>query len=220
MDGDCCTTTCEGGFCEPLVWCKPSFETCQDDNECCSGRCRTDALGFQICAPVGGCEPSGPTSTPKGVTNRWGELCADGCDCCSGLCDLAPGGKLRCQKDGNPKFGEPDYMCQADGELCNGDDECCSMTCDVPRQPDGFGDFPKRCLRDPMVPACLPDGDDCSDSADCCGGFCVPYSGGTCGFRCASGCVPAYDPCTQETDCCASLTCQPDGVGGAWCVPG
>jgi len=220
---------CDAGYCQALQYCRPTFEDCEFDFECCSGKCKENLLGQKTCEPIGGCKTSGPTLTSQGAINTWGDLCsagAEGCDCCSGVCSADPDGVLRCEKVGNPECGEEGFVCQPDGELCDTDCQCCSGTCDEARPPDQFGPFPKRCIGEGEGGGsgsgepgeCAPLDAPCSDPADCCSELCVPdNTDGECGFRCADECVPVSGACTTSADCCGEIECLPDGLGGLYC---
>jgi hypothetical protein len=71
---------------------------------------------------------------------------------------------------------------------------------------------------------CVPKGQACASSADCCGGVpCVPnpVAGATPRFVCFSNlCVSACGPCTTTADCCRGSSCiLPAGGTQGMCGP-
>ena len=212
-DRECATRACApsvvGGpsVCQALGGCRPAGDgssgssLCEADWQCCgyaelsSGA--TQCLDGADVAPgaacvehsVAGLRVCALQTTDKEVgeickfaedMNRNGELepetelfdlhnccCADGVDCCV----PSSAGVYRC-RGGAYTPGS----CKAQGAPCQISDECCSNIC-VPRAEGGGFVCSDRCV---------PDGLQCSRSADCCGFSCV-------GGRCRGGPKPEGD---------------------------
>jgi hypothetical protein len=70
--------------------------------------------------------------------------------------------------------------------------------------------------------ACLDDGVDCTDNADCCGGFCYE-SGFQMGATCQSSCIASFQDgqCDDDGDCCNDGVCEEvQGGFATQCVDG
>lgn len=247
--GNCCGLVCSTGYCAALNWCLPTFEPCETDIECCSGKCERDVSGFKRCLPIGGCRTSGPVLTTKGPLNQFGEICRGNHDCCSSSCQTDTEGVARCKKRGDPTSSATNPVCLPEGELCETDQECCAAAdggaprCDRPPAPPGETAYPKRCLTGGT--ACRPNGAQCADPTQCCGGTCQLHPDLI--FRCGvpppppdggprlpdggappdaglqldggSNCTGYGLGCTTSRDCCQGqgLQCVPDGSGGLVC---
>jgi hypothetical protein len=81
-----------------------------------------------------------------------------------------------------------------------------------------------RCWGEGTDQTCLPDGQACHFSDECCNGLCLPD--GTGGLKCGSTCVPLKAACTSDADCCdgvckagqcapSQTVCEPLGVNCA-----
>jgi hypothetical protein len=183
--------------------------------------------------------------TSQGPPNLYGEICGAGCDCCSNTCEADASGVKRCKKLGDPTCGSSGQVKLENGEICETDCQCKSNLCAEPRPPDSGGQFPKRCLDEPVSSTeCKGEGEGCVDPGQCCDGLCLPdQSSGACGFNCGGGgtagtgggggtsgaggssgsggtpsCVPLSGACTTSSDCCSGLDCFPDGNGGLYCA--
>ena len=67
----------------------------------------------------------------------------------------------------------------------------------------------RRCFGEGVPDECIPDGDPCSFSEECCNGYCVPNEDGD--LVCGDECVPVNEDCRSDMDCCDDLICI-DGV--------
>jgi hypothetical protein len=223
---------CTGGYCSTVLYCRPTFEACDNDGECCTFRCDRTGTGPQRCLPIGGCRTSGYHQTTRGgdISNEWGELCTRNEECCSDRCEADPEGILRCRKRmGHPGQNEPEPVCLPAGELCENDAHCCGRRCLQLREDPPVGpQFPKRCSdldcdpsSDPMC--CFAAGEECADPSECCGGVCLLHPDGA--YRCGPPppidtpdggipymCVPRGGDCTTDADCCDMLPCIPVGA--------
>jgi hypothetical protein len=167
----------QAGFkrCEAIGGCRPSGpvetplnvlnqfgEVCNEDDQCCSGPCGTDADGRDRRRKRGNpdCDEPNPVCLPQG------ELCETDCECCGGL---------RCDKPQPDDASGPfPKRCIATGTTCLPDDsacgdpgECCNGVCT--QQPDGE----YRCGG-----TCVANGDNCTTNGDCCQGLtCIPVGG-------------------------------------------
>jgi hypothetical protein len=124
--------------------------------------------------------------------------------------------------------GEPTCKntCQPEGDVChylgNGGcssnsfpNNCCNATgnkgeCKLDHQgvPRCFG-----------IGTCVPVGQDCASSADCCGLPCVPGPNGH--LVCGAMCVATGGVCTTTADCCSGAVCivPPGAISGTCVVP-
>jgi hypothetical protein len=153
-----------------------------------------------VCQFVSGCRPIG-------------EICLDDADCCSAQCEADEGtGVTRCIKPGG---------CMDSGEVCwtGQAANCCPQGADGGQalcEPTILG--VSRCFGEGTLEECIPDGEPCSFSDECCNGLCLPNADGE--LVCGSECVPADGECRADADCCDGLcidrTCSPNDTG---CVP-
>jgi hypothetical protein len=234
---DCCSGVCIDGRCptqNEIGQKNFAGEPCQVDGDCASYLCASDYPGGpRVCQFLGGCRPTG-------------EICTEDWQCCSdihmasgALCDSPTDGQ-GCVPHGNVDDlstcagqlwqggpGEP-------GELCGDSSfdevhECC-FDCEqtilgvwrcsgggyaCPEQDGGVPEDAGDC------PTCVPDGEACRQSADCCSNICSPFLvDDTCDptiteceieLRCGQ-CVPTGGLCTSHADCC-DFICT-DGVCG------
>ncbi|HEY3352310.1 MAG TPA: hypothetical protein VGQ83_03610 [Polyangia bacterium] len=228
---DCCTTVCNvaaglaAGTCGLINasgsgGCQIAGEPCVDGGHCCSRVCVPTAQGGQVCQVASGCRVVG-------------EICrADG-DCCGAPGSGRPGdGNVHCELDplSDPPIGlcRNPTGCDPEGDICglgvSARHDCCD--CLPPKinccKPDGAGvprcyggstgDCPNGYTG--VEPCCIPAGDQCTFSAECCGSApCVPDAQGV--LRCLGGqpdggpvCVPAGGVCTSSSDCCVGIPCQ------------
>jgi hypothetical protein len=123
---------------------------------------------------------------PEPICLPAGELCENDAHCCGGSClqlrddpPIGPQFPKRCTDlDCDPRSGPP--CCRPDGETCADPAECCGGIC-VLHPDDAF-----RCGPPPPPPPpgdagipdggyCIPRGDDCTTSSDCCMDLaCIP----------------------------------------------
>lgn len=196
-DGDCCSGLCGAdGHCPVLAECQTVGEPCTGFHECCSGVCADPGTGTQVCQFPSGCRSIG-------------EICLEDDDCCGGLCrEAGSEGLQRCEKPASPG-------CLPAGEVCGGSAYGNSYNC-CPSGPDG-GEalcLPTdigitRCWGQGTEDECIPDGEPCEFSDECCGGFCLPDDEGN--LVCGTQCVEQGGACTTHADCCDDLVCE-DGV--------
>ena len=173
---------------------------------CCSRACAPYGnTGVLICQQASGCHPVG-------------DLCASAANCCGGS-GLNP--TVKCNKANvndpvgvcsNPNGCKPNGdICRLQTNQCNATDNCCSgnvQQFDTCRQ-DSIG-VPRCSYKGGDAGACVPSGQACSSSADCCNlSPCVPnINGPNPPFVCyQNACVPASGPCTTSADCCPGNNC-------------
>ncbi len=200
--------------------------TVNASQNCCNGKkesCKLDSSGIPRC--FGG----GSTECPQGYTGEApccieeGQVCQFKDQCCDGNpCVPDNGGVLRCTKS----------TCIPLGNACTpGTGTCCSGDC-LPA-----GEFGHAC----QLPGtgggtdggtagdggmtsdagttdgggCKPNGQMCSQSAECCSGTC---ENGTC--QTPSACQGTGDVCTSTADCCTGNSCVvPAGSSSGTCQP-
>jgi hypothetical protein len=200
-DGDCCSGVCKDGHCPTIAECQTVGEPCTGFHECCSGVCADPGTGTMVCQYPSGCRSIG-------------EVCLTEDDCCGGICNpVGDTGLKRCEKPANPG-------CLPEGEVCGGSAFGNSYNC-CPSGPDGGSQLClptdigiTRCYGVGTSEACLQDGEPCTFSDECCGGFCLPNQDGD--LVCGSDCVPKDGVCTTHADCCDDMICE-DGVDGPTC---
>lgn len=198
---DCCSGACRTGAdnvarCLPTEPCTmadgkicsaQAGDICKADDECCSRACRPSSDGPKRCSYLGGC-------------HQQCERCMTAASCCSGRCLAESTGVTRCVDASE---------CDKSGEVCGGAADCC------PSGPGGRCDEsapmlpPKRCLGGTSG---VPDGETCSLSASCEGGFCIPTTTGE--LACSSVCVGEGQRCTARSDCCEPLIHDCMSIGG------
>lgn len=196
VDGDCCDGGCDPTThrCELLGSCSVSGEPCTGQRDCCSALCADAGSGVRICQHLDGCRP-------------YGEICTADSNCCSGECSTADAvGVRRCV---NPPG------CVDPGEICaqGGSNDCCvlrSRGC----TPTGLG--VSRCNDSAN---CIPLGDTCEFSAQCCDGAdCLLDGSGV--RRCSTMCIGEGFACLADSDCCEGVCldgfCNPSSSG---CTP-
>ncbi|MFH1434822.1 MAG: hypothetical protein ABIJ56_03805, partial [Pseudomonadota bacterium] len=198
-DDDCCNGVCDEGYCALLGECTVVGDPCEGVRECCSNACVESGAGTTTCQYLSGCRPIG-------------EVCEENDDCCSEECEPSDHDLVkRC--DNPPGCLDPGEVCFVGASLnCCGGHEFC--------RPTFAGVY--RCY-DPEIPEgeCIPDGDPCSFSDECCCELCAPDDDGA--LICCPGgmpCVPNGGACLTDADCC-DLNCV-DGVCGepdTSCVP-
>jgi hypothetical protein len=237
---DCCSSICtiaagkSAGTCGALIGatgsggCHVDGEPCADGTSCCSHLCITTSTGGHVCQVASGCKIAGDVCTPgAGGTDN----CCNGGTCtaiagtnppigtchqgaglvpeggaCGGVGDAAVSARQDCDCSARPRFD----CCKPDS---NGIQRCfgspASGNC-----PTGYDGTPQ---------CCIPAGEKCSFSAECCGGTpCLPDAQGV--LRClpkADGgvtCQPTGAECVSTGDCCAGLTCNiPPGASKGTC---
>jgi hypothetical protein len=190
------------------VSCRLVGEACEAHNDCCSYACFGEGTAFKFCHYLGGCRP-------------YGELCRVAKDCCSsaepcsthdpGTCVLFDGKEVgRCELIQGPKqAGEIcDDRFEGTHDCCGGDEFC---------QPSVLGI--ERCMGEGFTD-CIPDGDPCATSDQCCSGLCAPDQNGD--LVCNPGETPCTldgQPCTTNDECCSG-NCNSDNLCGPdACVP-
>ena len=198
-DDDCCTLLCDDGYCLVLTNCTVVGEPCTGMRECCSGACADSGTGTTTCQYLSGC---------RSIL----ELCTEADDCCSGVCEVDDLGLvLRCQRTGGCL--DPGEVCWSGSAVnCCGGHELC--------QPTIAG--VSRCYESDPGETCIPDGEACAFSDECCCELCVPDPT-TGDLTCCPGdidCVPEGGACMSDLDCCG-YNCE-DGICGPpdrSCVP-
>ncbi len=201
---DCCSGVCgDDGLCPRMDQCQTVGEVCTGYHECCSGLCADPGTGVTVCQYFNGCRPIN-------------EVCLEDGNCCSNICDeFMDTGVWRCVDPGG---------CLAEGEICFSGVKanCC------PEGPTGGPALcmptnlgVNRCYPEGWVDECIEDGESCSFSDECCGGFCLPDENGD--LVCTAACIPIGEGvCTADSDCCDGGVCGPGGVctpNTAPCIP-
>jgi hypothetical protein len=152
-----------------------------------------------------------------------GELCQVDQDCCGGAGSGTLGeGSVTCEKEAGATYGRcrnpsagTDGTCNPQGNICHFQDYACNISSsrnnccgDVNKQLD-----PPTCRLDALgiprchaIGDCVPAGEICSMSADCCEGLpCVPDAQGV--LRCGAECRMEGESCTFNGDCGPPLEC-------------
>jgi hypothetical protein len=239
---DCCSGVCIDGRCptqNEIGGSRFAGEPCQEHSDCSSFLCAANYTGGpKVCQFLGGCRPIG-------------EICTEDWQCCSDIlmtsgatCDEPVEGSgcvahstvegLSTCADNLPPVGpaEPGEIClEGDGETVVHDCcfECEQTIVGVWRCAGGGFECPGEDGGVPAdggdCPTCIPDGELCRTSAECCSSICSPFLNEDTGeteLRCGP-CVETGGLCTTNGDCC-SFVCT-DGVcgepdeGDPVCVP-
>jgi hypothetical protein len=162
--GECCSGVCESDICvAPYGECSSVTKNCEVGAECCSGNCApndkcvatsdqcldtgSSCNGHYQCC--GGTCGNGVCTEPFGICLFTGVACSENAQCCSGICA------------GTCQMGEIAAACVNLGNACTlGVSTCCNggqcqnSTCVLKA-----GD-------------CRPQDSGCTDSFECCTGFC------------------------------------------------
>ena len=174
-DEDCCLPICEGGFCQPApdtsgqLACGVVGEPCDTNHDCCSFACVANADGFKACRATGGCA-------------SFGELCTADSDCCNqegrcndetevGECTLFPDRTIgRCSelKGGLPAGHTCEDGFNPGSQCCGGAGYCIETASGISKC---FGDLGCDPLTDPSC--CIPTGESCQFTEQCCEGLCA-----------------------------------------------
>ena len=188
---------CCGGLCDPRTStcggkvCLDLDLACQNNTDCCSGKCSFNVCVENICTPKGG-------------------VCNAGDICCEGT---------QCQTNGGTKgICEFTQTCRGENEKCvttggTPDEQCCNQVpcvpVAVPPEPDG------KVLGICSSGNCLPADAPCDALAKenpCCGDLsCDPYK-----QTCGKGCGTTDASCTAGYECCSG-SC---GAQGCNCSDG
>ena len=221
---DCCSAICniesgDVGTCAPppsgSTRCEGvEGEVCQDCGDCCSRLCAPyGPTGVMVCQPAQGCR-------------ILGDLCRQDSDCCGAPGTGLPGdGNVECQKDEGAVLGvcRNPRSCSPQGNVCHyREDENypCQSVSSAPNNCCGdTGGQDGMCQLDAMgVPRCngladcVPRGEACSSSMDCCDNVPCVWNADAGQFQCYDPpgdepCVVAGGPCTVNADCCPPSTC-------------
>ena len=178
------TSTCGGKVCSDLD------HSCQNNTDCCSGKCSDNVCVENICTPRGG------------VCNKDTDICCGGTQCqtspgsSKGICDFT-------------------QTCRGENEQCvvsggSPDEQCCNQVPCVPIGGPATGKVLGVCNSGSCLPADAP----CQDQGSpCCGELsCDPFK-----QTCGKGCGTTDPSCTAGYECCSG-TCQ--GPLGCKCSDG
>ncbi|MFP2932589.1 hypothetical protein ACLESO_47070 [Pyxidicoccus sp. 3LG] len=229
VDGDCCSTNCQGGICKPAYSCQANDDLCLKNEDCCGGVCSQNDTGTPgRCVAVGG--------AGGGNCVQDGNPCSGASTCCSRTCvDLGFGATV-CQPVGGCR--PTGNYCAADGVCCGGEKvsnavDCRENRCDNPNGCNpvgnicGSGRLPDGGIIDVNAREACCDGQktvckvDSSGVPRCFGGC----PGGRCPATCPSGytgeegcCIAQGSTCQFSDQCCNGNRCLP-GDGGFTCQP-
>jgi hypothetical protein len=174
---DCCNgEACDNGVCGGVA-CLLAGDPCSDGAECCTQICHpeTKTCADEICLPEG-------------------SACGDHFQCCTTYCERKGDGPGVCTPPPCIPAGQP---CDAsfNPELAELELGCCDDYCVT---------NPHTQQQVCSAGQCLPKGQDCASSSECCSGKCDPTL-----FRCVEDCGDAHDPCS--IGCCPYATCGSSG---------
>lgn len=184
----CCSKSC-GPFgptgtrvCQPPAGCKPEYELCATDDDCCGSANLPQGQTNQgpvVCEkptgePYGRCTKHNQCSSPGQICKVSGNACGVNNRCCEPL-TFPDGGAV------------PSNYCQSNPDNCCGFDSLGIPRCRITLYECGDG-------------GTVPAGTVCATSADCCGQPCVDN-------KCGTSCVMSGGACTANADCCAGLPC-------------
>ncbi len=203
------------------------------EQACCSRACGSVGAspGYKVCQNPSGCHPVG-------------ELCQVNSDCCGweGSPDPKAGAPQVCVKNneadqygrcgpGGASCKEPGLICKEGGDnSCSTANNCCETLGQPPNQ--NCNNHPENCCRlDALgIPRCLiryvgdctqpvPQGTECTSSADCCGKPCT-FKDNLNKYTCDAACVADGGSCTNTQDCCGGACVkQPGSTKGTCEVP-
>lgn len=221
--GECCSRAClpygPTGIliCQPPSGCRPTGETCQDDDDCCGSATNPDGDTAMItCSkvgdnPVGRCDAGNACTPAGGICRLQTSSCNENANCCSGntlqfdTCALDNLGIPRCLAAEIDCTDPSSY----EGMDCATSADCCGLPC----TPSGSGEFP------PLVcggEQCVPAGGVCTNAADCCAGLpCEQPPGSTTGYcgDTPEECSSFGQSCTVTADCCNGVECIDNTCG-------
>jgi hypothetical protein len=233
-DNDCCnggscnlaTLRCET-TCSSQLSCTEGSWSCLDATH--RAQCMKSASGCSFWSPPSTC-PTGQVCAAGKCGPAPKDSCGDGvCDaesCTSCPDDCGP----CCELDGGPCAGDGDCcdghcqngVCQwlSCGGLAKmlswGDDALCQQpgqdTCHGSGQPSSDCQL---CCDESAAPACKAEFENCSTSAECCGGLACTKDPGDNTLACfkstpAPTCQSEWESCTSSAECCANLSCKKD----------
>lgn len=211
-DYDCCGWSLGIAACgAPLIdqpdvtqCCKPSGIECNDSALCCTDACVNGFCGGYECQQVGAeCAVGSECCTGLCFEDRCAEiscsLAGGGCTTDEDCCDAMQTGGVALVCDKGTCTSDDPTECAEQGELCSPDGNilCCDEALECVGGACG-------------LPGCVPEGELCSSSEDCCGAendlfVCGPAS--TC-VPAGAGCGEVEAMCNNASDCCAPLECR------------